>query len=135
MHLVGVHRLEENFRLQGGGLTAAYVKLLDDIGYGRDMVESAALGNLPPGGGCVELPGNRAGGPMVMPVGSTTDSLCAWVYTRCEDQISSMHQLAASSERGGMEGHLSAEYLIQPTTLRCRSSGRGASSPSCHALA
>ena len=97
--------------MQGGGRTAAYAKLLDDIGYGRDMVETAALGNLPPGGGCVDLPGSRVGGPMVMPFGSTTDSLCAWVYSGCDGQISSMHQLAASNERGGLEGCLSAEYF------------------------
>ena len=54
--------------MQGGGRTAAYAKLLDDIGYGRDMVETAALGNLPPGGGCVDLPGGWVGGPMVMPL-------------------------------------------------------------------
>ena len=108
---VQVHRLEENFRLRGDGRVAAYASLLDDIGYGRDMVETAALGNLPPGGGCVDLPGGWVGGLMVMPFGSTTDSLCAWVYSGCDGQISGMHQLAASNERGSLEGCLSAEYF------------------------
>jgi hypothetical protein len=106
---VQVRRLEENFRLRGDGSVAAYAQLLDDVGYGRGMESTAQLGNLPPGGGVVDLPGSRQiSDPMVMPFGSSTDDLCSWVYDGCDDKIAEM---LAVADGGGLEGKLSPEYF------------------------
>ena len=108
---VHVHRLEHNFRLQGGGRTAAYAALLDNVGYGRGMVDTTTLGTLPPGGGEVTLPGNRSlEDPMVMPAGSDTNDLCSWVYDGVEEKIAGMRQLVTAGG-GSLEGQLSNDYF------------------------